>query len=116
MVYIKKHKKSAAVSIKPDTPVESVFPYLDKCDMVLIMTVEPGYGGQSLIPETLDKVRVLRTEAKKRGIDIDIQVDGGINSENARLAIEAGANVLVAGSAVFKSTDRKKIMDEMRKV
>ena len=103
---IKKHGKKAAVSVKPKTPIEEVYPYLDRCDMVLIMTVEPGFGGQSFMPDMLEKVRLLRAEINRRGLDIDIQVDGGINSETAKLAAEAGANVLVAGSAVFKATDR----------
>ena len=96
----------AAISIKPATPASAVYEYLPLCDMVLVMTVEPGYGGQSLIPECLDKVREIRDESTGRGLDIDIQVDGGINAQNAHLAVEAGANVLVAGSAVFGAPDR----------
>lgn len=111
---IKKYGKKAAVSIKPKTPVEAVYPYLDRCDMILIMTVEPGFGGQSFMPDMLEKVRTLRAEIEKRGLDIDIQVDGGINKETSKLAIEAGANVLVAGSAVFKPTDRKAAIDSLR--
>jgi ribulose-phosphate 3-epimerase len=82
--------------------------------MVLVMTVEPGYGGQALIPETLDKVRTLRNEITARGLDIDIQVDGGINEKNAKDAIAAGANVLVAGSAVYRGNDRKAAIDALR--
>jgi len=111
---IKKHGKKAAVSVKPGTPIEAVYPYLDRCDMVLIMTVEPGFGGQSFMPDMLDKVRKLRAEAEHRGLDIDIQVDGGINAETSKLAIAAGANVLVAGSAVFKATDRRIAIDALR--
>ena len=96
----------AAISIKPATPASAIYEYLPLCDMVLVMTVEPGYGGQSLIPECLDKVREIRDESTGRGLDIDIQVDGGINAQNAYLAVEAGANVLVAGSAVFGAPDR----------
>ncbi len=96
----------AAISIKPATPASAVYEYLPLCDMVLVMTVEPGYGGQSLIPECLDKVREIRDESTGRGLDIDIQVDGGINAQNAHLAVEAGANVLVAGSAIFGAPDR----------
>lgn len=112
---IKERGKLAAISVKPGTPVSEVYPYLDSCDMILIMTVEPGYGGQSLIPETLDKVKELRDEANRRGIDIDIQVDGGINEKNAPLAIAAGANVLVAGSSVFKASDRRTAINNLRK-
>lgn len=111
---IKKYGKKAAVSIKPKTPVEAVYPYLDRCDMVLIMTVEPGFGGQSFMPDMLAKVSALRAEINKRGLDIDIQVDGGINSETAKLAVNAGANVLVAGSAVFKSADRRAAIEALR--
>ena len=95
----------AALSVKPKTPVEVVFPFLEKLSMVLVMTVEPGFGGQSFMADMLDKVKVLRAECKKRGLDTDIQVDGGINEQNAGLAVLSGANVLVAGSAVFGSKD-----------
>ena len=111
---IKKHGKRAAVSIKPGTPVEAVYPYLDKCDMVLIMTVEPGFGGQSFMPDMLEKVKALRAEIERRGLNVDIQVDGGINAETAKLACAAGANVLVAGSAVFKASDRRAAIDALR--
>ncbi len=111
---IKRRGKKAAVSIKPNTPAEEVYPYLEMCDMVLIMTVEPGYGGQALIPETIEKVRKLKAECDSRGIEIDIQVDGGIKPKNAYLAKEAGANVLVAGSSVFRSDDRKAAIDALR--
>ena len=97
----------AALSVKPKTPVEVVFPYLEKLSMVLVMTVEPGFGGQSFMADMLDKVKVLRAECERRGLDTDIQVDGGINEQNAGLAVLNGANVLVAGSAVFGSKDAK---------
>ena len=111
---IKKHGKRAAVSIKPKTPIEAVYPYLDRCDMVLIMTVEPGFGGQSFMPDMLEKVRALRAEIERLGLDIDIQVDGGINAETSKLAVAAGANVLVAGSAVFKAQDRRAAVEALR--
>lgn len=111
---IRENGAKAAISIKPNTPAEVIFPYLEKCDMVLVMTVEPGYGGQALIPETLDKVKILREEITKRGLNVDIQVDGGINAENAPTAIKAGANVLVAGSSVFKAENRKEAIDSLR--
>ena len=104
----------AGISIKPGTPVEEIYPYLDQCDMVLVMTVEPGYGGQKLIPETLEKVTKIKAEAKKRGLNIEIQVDGGINGENAKDAILAGATILVAGSSVFGKTDRRAAIDALR--
>ena len=111
---IKSRGRKVGISIKPNTRTESVYPYLDKCDMVLVMTVEPGYGGQSLIPFCLDKVKVLRDEIEKRGLNVDIQVDGGINQANASEAIKAGANVLVAGSSVYKSKDKKAAIDALR--
>ena len=107
--------KRAAISIKPATPASAVYPYLEKCDMVLVMTVEPGYGGQALIPETLTKVKEIRDEIAKRNLNVDIQVDGGITKDNAKDAISAGANVLVAGSSVFKAIDRKEAIESLRK-
>ena len=104
----------AGISIKPSTPTEDVYPYLDECDMVLVMTVEPGYGGQKLIPETLEKVTKIKAEAERRGLNIEIQVDGGINADNAGDAISAGATILVAGSSVFGKTDRKAAIDALR--
>lgn len=91
----------AALSIKPNTPVSALEKYIDLLDMVLIMTVEPGFGGQSFMPESLPKIRALRAEIERLGLNCDIQVDGGITLETAPLAVEAGANVLVAGTAVF---------------
>lgn len=93
--------KKVGITIKPATPAEAVQPYLKLVDMVLVMTVEPGFGGQKLIPHCLDKVRTVREMAQSQGIDMDIEVDGGIDREDIHLALEAGANVIVAGSAVF---------------
>ncbi|MCH5342201.1 MAG: ribulose-phosphate 3-epimerase [Acetatifactor sp.] len=93
--------KKVGITIKPATPAEAVKPYLKLVDMVLVMTVEPGFGGQKLIPHCLDKVRAVREMARSQGIDMDIEVDGGIDREDIQLALEAGANVIVAGSAVF---------------
>ncbi len=92
----------SALAVKPGTPVEEVYPLLPLCDMVLVMTVEPGYGGQSFIPETLDKIKALREHA---GDALDIEVDGGINAKTAPLVKQAGANVLVAGTGLFKAED-----------
>ena len=104
----------AGISIKPATPVEDIYPLLEQCDMVLVMTVEPGYGGQKLIPETIEKVRKLKAEIENRGISIEIQVDGGVNSDNAKTLVSAGAGILVAGSSVFKANDRKAAIDALR--
>ena len=111
---IKKKGKKAAISIKPATPASAAFPYLEKCDMILVMTVEPGYGGQALIPYTLDKVRQLKEERERRGLSFEIEVDGGINEETAAAAIEAGADVMVAGSAVFGKSDYKQAIDVLK--
>lgn len=89
------------LAVKPNTPVEAVYPYLDKISMVLVMTVEPGFGGQSFMESVMPKVAAVRAKCP----DIDIQVDGGINTETVKIAGKAGANVFVAGSAVFKSED-----------
>ena len=106
----------AAVSLKPRTPAEAALPYLTKCDMVLVMTVEPGFGGQSFMPETMEKVKALRREAQRRGIDLDIQVDGGINASTVAVAAKAGANVFVAGSAVFGAEDPAAAIAELREL
>ena len=104
----------AGISVKPGTPIEDVYPYLELCDMVLVMTVEPGYGGQKLIPETIEKVRKLRAEIENREINIEIQVDGGINESNANELVSAGASILVAGSSVFGSLDRSAAINALR--
>lgn len=99
---IKECKMKVGLSICPDTPAEAVGPYLDELDMVLVMSVHPGFGGQKFIPESLEKIRQIRQMITKRELDVDIQVDGGIYQTNVREVLEAGANVIVAGSAVFK--------------
>ena len=104
----------AGISVKPNTPVEEVFPYLEKLDMVLVMTVEPGFGGQSFMYETMDKIKTLRSEIKRRGLSTDIQVDGGINDKTVETAAAAGANVFVAGSAVFGAEDAAKAIEDIR--
>ena len=104
----------AGLSVKPGTPIESVYEYLELCDMILVMTVEPGFGGQALIPATLDKVKTLRAELGKRGLDIDIQVDGGISERTAPEAKRAGANVLVAGSTIFGAEDKSAIIKALK--
>lgn len=94
--------KKVGITIKPATPAETVELYLELVDMVLVMTVEPGFGGQKLIPECLNKVAVIRKMITDRGLATDLEVDGGIHLDNVALALDAGANVIVAGSAVFK--------------
>lgn len=111
---IRSHGKMAGISVKPGTSEEVIFPLLDKCDLVLIMTVEPGYGGQAFMPETLVKIENLRAEIDRRGLNVDIQVDGGINAETGILTKKAGANNLVAGSYVFKASDRKTAIESLK--
>jgi ribulose-phosphate 3-epimerase len=94
--------KKAGIAIKPGTPVDVLVPYLDKVEMILVMTVEPGFGGQKLIPDTIDKIKDVRKLLNDKKLFTDIQVDGGINKDNVKTVIDAGANVIVAGSAVFK--------------
>lgn len=101
----------AAVSVKPATPVEEVFPYLDRLDMVLIMSVEPGFGGQKFMPQAMDKIAALRERA---GDGLMIQVDGGVDANTAPLCTRAGADVLVAGSAVFGKKNRKEAILAIR--
>ena len=95
--------KKVGITISPETPASAVEPYLKLVDMVLVMTVKPGFGGQKLIPRCLDKVREVRAMALEKGLNIDIEVDGGIRVDNVELVLEAGANVIVAGSAIFQN-------------
>lgn len=98
------HEKGlkAGVSVKPKTPLSEIEPYLEKMDMLLIMSVEPGFGGQAYIEGSTEKIRAAREMVKAHGLDTDIQVDGGINLQNLPEVLEAGANIIVAGSSVFK--------------
>ena len=100
--FIKSFGVVPGLSVKPATPAEALFPYLDGLGMVLVMSVEPGFGGQAFMPESLEKIRTLRKEIERRGLSVDIEVDGGINLETAILTKEAGANVFVSGSALFR--------------
>ncbi|MDE7230659.1 MAG: ribulose-phosphate 3-epimerase [Oscillospiraceae bacterium] len=107
--------KKPALAVKPNTPIDSTFEYLPLCDMVLVMTVEPGYGGQGFIPEMMPKVKALREYADAHGFsELDIQVDGGINERTAEDAKKAGANVLVAGTGLFKSNDMKAVNSALK--
>ncbi len=103
-----------ALVIKPKTPAEVVFPYLDKLSMVLVMTVEPGFGGQSFMSDMLPKITAIREKANEVNPDLLIQVDGGIVPETARLCVEAGADVLVSGSFIFGAPDTKEAIDSLR--
>jgi ribulose-phosphate 3-epimerase len=101
--------------INPDTPASAIENVLDLCDMVLVMSVFPGFGGQKFIPEVLDKVKRFRYLATQAGRDIDIEIDGGVSPENIAEVKRAGANVIVAGSAVFKAADRKGAIDALKR-
>lgn len=96
------------ITIKPDTEPDEVFPYLPLCDTVLVMSVEPGFGGQEFLPGTLRKLRTLKEEISRRGLDVSLEVDGGINETTAPPAVAAGADILVVGSALVKAADIKK--------
>ncbi|MDR0914385.1 MAG: ribulose-phosphate 3-epimerase [Oscillospiraceae bacterium] len=111
---IKARGIGAGLVIKPNTPVQSVFPYLSFIDMVLVMSVEPGFGGQSFMPQQLKKIEALQHAAKDGGHDLLIEIDGGINAQNAPLAIAAGADILVAGTAVFKAQNMEEAINALR--
>ncbi len=107
----------AGISVKPGTPVENLIPYLDEADMFLIMSVEPGFGGQEFIPESFKRISVLRAMLDGRGMDKDIEVDGGIYHSNVADVLKAGANVIVSGSGVYKGNifdNTEKFMEILR--
>lgn len=112
---IHKERLKAGISIKPGTDVKELIPYIKCVEMVLIMTVEPGFGGQKFMQDMMDKVRFVREVAEKENKELDIQVDGGINNETLKVAMEAGANIFVLGTAFFKSEtliDAEKLLGE----
>lgn len=111
---IKKCGVLAGLSIKPGTDFEKAIPYLDKIDLLLIMTVEPGFGGQSYISEMTDKIKKAYGYIKEKNLDVKIQVDGGINEYTAKFASEAGADILVAGNYLFRSENMKNAVDSLR--
>ena len=112
---IKSHGVKCGAVVNPDVPVEKIFPVFPLCDMVLLMSVFPGYGGQKVIPEVLDKVKLARARAIEIGKpDMDIEIDGGVTEQNAKIIRSAGANVLVAGSAVFNAPDMKKAISNLK--
>lgn len=104
----------AGLVINPDLPVESLFPYLHMCDYVLLMSVFAGFGGQKFIEDTYERIRTLKAEIERQGLDIKIEVDGGVSPDNAQALIAAGAEILVAGSAVFKAADPSEVIASMR--
>jgi ribulose-phosphate 3-epimerase len=102
---IKSLNKNVGISLNPESKIDLIIDYLQKIDLVLIMSVNPGFGGQKFMPEVLDKVRKLKKIQTEKNINFDIEIDGGINFDNCQLAIEAGANILVSGTTVFKSNN-----------
>lgn len=104
----------AGLVINPDIPVEALFPHLKNCDYVLLMSVFAGFGGQKFIEETYQRVRTLKAEIERQGLVIPIEVDGGVSASNAAALVEAGAEMLVAGSAVFKAESPKEVIEAMR--
>ena len=113
---IKELKKKVGISLNPETKIDVVKKFLNQIDLILIMSVNPGFGGQKFMPEVLKKIKDLADIQKKEGINFDIEIDGGINFENSKLAIDAGANILVSGTTIFKSNDGniKKNIDLLR--
>lgn len=111
---IKSLGMKAGLAINPDIPVESLFPYLAQCDYVLLMSVFAGFGGQKFIEETYDRVAAVKKEIEAQGLDCQIQVDGGVSASNAQRLIECGAEILVAGSAVFKAEDPAGVIAAMK--
>jgi ribulose-phosphate 3-epimerase len=102
---IKDLKKKVGVSLNPESKIELITEFLDQVDLVLIMSVNPGFGGQKFMPEVLDKIKQLKKIQQEKNLNFDIEIDGGINFENCKIAIDAGANILVSGTTVFKSND-----------
>ena len=113
---IKKNKIKVGISLNPNTPIDIIEDYLNKIDLVLIMSVHPGFGGQKFIPEVLEKIKKLSDKKKKQNLNFDIEVDGGINFNNSKLVKDAGANILVSGTTIFKDNngDIKKNIDALR--
>ena len=111
---IRENGVRAAISVKPKTPAEAVLPFLPYCDLILVMTVEPGFGGQSFMEDMMPKLRKIRTFIDAQKPDCELEVDGGINETTARICREHGANVLVAGSAYFKHPDQKEFVRKLK--
>ena len=102
---IKQKNKKVGVSLNPESKIDLILDLLDQIDLVLIMSVNPGFGGQKFMPEVLDKIKELKKIREQKKLDFDIEIDGGINFDNCKSAIDAGANILVSGTTVFKSND-----------
>ncbi|MCR4404637.1 MAG: ribulose-phosphate 3-epimerase [Candidatus Acetothermia bacterium] len=111
---IKRAGARGGLSLKPRTPVEAVFDLLPEADLVLVMSVEPGFGGQEFLPDSLERIRLLRREIDRRSLAVEIAVDGGVNEGNIREIVAAGADVIVAGTAIFGQRDRRRAVAALR--
>lgn len=114
LLHIREAGMKAGLVINPDMPVESLYPYLHLCDYIILMSVYAGFGGQKFIEDTFDRIRTLKAEIDRQSLPVKIEVDGGVSPANAKALIEAGAEILVAGSAVFKAEDPAAIIGAMR--
>lgn len=114
LLHIRETGMKAGLVINPDMPVESLFPYLHLCDYIILMSVFAGFGGQRFIEDTYGRIRTLKEEIDRMGLDVKIEVDGGVSPSNAKALVEAGAEILVAGSAVFKADDPSEVINAMR--
>ena len=114
LAQIRNHGVGAGLVINPDIPVEELYPYLKECDFVMLMGVYAGFGGQKYIPETTQRIRSLKNEILRQGLDVKIEVDGGVTPENVSEIVGAGVDIVVAGSAVFKASDPSAVIDHMR--
>ena len=111
---VKENGKKVGLALKPRTPASVLYPFIDRLNMALVMTVEPGFGGQAYIPESTEKIKELRQMLNEKGLDTDIEVDGGIKKDNLQMVLDAGANVIVAGSAIFKGDIEQNVKDFLR--
>ena len=114
LLHIREAGMKAGLVINPDMPVESLYPYLHLCDYIILMSVYAGFGGQKFIEDTFDRIRTLKAEIERQSLSVKIEVDGGVSPANANALLEAGAEILVAGSAVFKAEDPASVMNAMR--
>ncbi len=114
LLHIRETGMMAGLVINPDMPVESLYPYLHLCDYIILMSVYAGFGGQKFIEETYERIRTLKAEIERQGLSVKIEVDGGVCPANASLLVEAGAEILVAGSAVFKSDNPAEVIASLR--
>ena len=112
--YIKENNCKVGIAVKPNTKVEEIYEYLPFVHLVLIMTVEPGEGGQKLLPNTIQKIKEIKKYIDENNLEVDIEADGGINIENAEIVKEAGANILVSGSAIINATDYKEVVNKLK--